>query len=57
MGSASILSNAFRVITPPFFWEIDALIAISTRHAGRMPPNNMALATVSVSRSTMAMPL
>src|SRR5262245_52599386 len=30
----------------------DALIAISTRPAGRRPPNNMALATVSVSRSS-----
>src|SRR6266540_2619031 len=39
-------------MTHPFFCEIDALIAISTRPAGRRPPNNMALATVSVSRST-----
>jgi hypothetical protein len=32
--------------------RIYALIAISTRPAGRMPPNNMALATASLSRST-----
>ena len=35
----------------PFFWELDALIAISTRPAGQRPPNNMAPATVSVSTS------
>src|SRR5262249_51692323 len=32
--------------------SIDALIAISTRPEGRRRPNNMALATVSLSRST-----
>src|SRR5215510_212024 len=36
-----------------FFRGIDALIAISTRPARRRRPKNMALATVSVSRSTI----
>jgi hypothetical protein len=40
------------VITNPFFWEIDALIAISIRPAGRKSPNNITLATASVSKST-----